>query len=106
MLSKGARAGGAKFFENTQVVKVLLNDDRAVGVRTDQGDINAEFVVLAWGMWTRDLAASIGVNVPLHACEHYYVLTEPNKAIISDLPVYRDYDAHAYYKEDAGKAHD
>ena len=102
-LAKGARKGGARFFENTRVVKVLLDDDRAVGVRTDEGDINAEFVVLACGMWTRDLAASIGVNVPLHACEHYYVLTEPNKAITSDLPVYRDYDAQAYYKEDAGK---
>ena len=55
------------------------------------------------GMWTRDLAATIGVNVPLHACEHFYIVTEPFDGVTPDLPVLRDYDACAYYKEDAGK---
>ena len=44
-----------------------------------------------------------GVNVPLHACEHFYILTEPFDGVTPDLPVCRDYDACAYYKEDAGK---
>ena len=102
-LAKGARMGGAKIYENTLVKRVLVDDGQAVGVCTESGDIYADRVVLACGMWTRSFAAEIGVNVPLHACEHFYVLTEPNEAITSDLPVYRDYDAYAYYKEDAGK---
>ncbi len=102
-LAKGARMGGAQIFERTKVDEVLVDDGKAVGVRTEKGDIAADFVVLACGMWTREFASAIGVNVPLHACEHFYVLTEPHKAITPDLPVYRDYDACAYYKEDAGK---
>jgi 4-methylaminobutanoate oxidase (formaldehyde-forming) len=54
-------------------------------------------------MWTRDLAATVGVHVPLHACEHFYLVTEPFSAATPNLPVFRDYDACAYYKEDAGK---
>ena len=44
---------------------------------TEQGEIETETVVLATGMWTRHLAAQIGVNVPLQACEHFYIVTEP-----------------------------
>jgi len=102
-LAKGARMGGAQIFEHVKVEEVLVEDGNAVGVRTDTGDIAADLVVLACGMWTRTFAAQIGVNVPLHACEHFYVLTEAHDAITPDLPVYRDYDACAYYKEDAGK---
>ena len=54
-------------------------------------------------MWTREIAAGIGVNVPLHACEHYYVLFESVAGLQPDFPVVRDYDACAYYKFDAGK---
>jgi 4-methylaminobutanoate oxidase (formaldehyde-forming) len=72
-------------------------------VRTGRGDIRAAHVVLACGMWTRDLAATVGVRVPLHACEHFYIVTEPFDGVTPDLPVLRDYDHCAYYKEDAGK---
>ena len=51
----------------------------------------------------RDLAASVGVNLPLHACEHYYVLFESVEGLNPELPVLRDYDACTYYKYDAGK---
>ena len=54
-------------------------------------------------MWSRDLAASVGVNLPLHACEHYYVLFEGVEGLNPELPVLRDYDACTYYKYDAGK---
>ena len=59
--------------------------------------------MLSAGMWTRELAATIGVHVPLHACEHFYVMTDPFEGVTPDLPVLRDYDGCAYYKEDAGK---
>ncbi len=102
-LVKGARAGGAMIFEDTKVTAISHDGERVTGVKTEQGEIKADAVVTCGGMWTRDLAATIGVTVPLHACEHYYIVTEPFDGVTPDLPVLRDYDACAYYKEDAGK---
>lgn len=102
-LAKGARNGGAQIFENTKVTKLIVDGDRVTGVETDAGTVMADAVVMCAGMWTRELAASVGVTVPLHACEHFYILTEAFEGVTPDLPVYRDYDAWAYYKEDAGK---
>ncbi|HLB80063.1 MAG TPA: FAD-dependent oxidoreductase, partial [Dongiaceae bacterium] len=76
-LAKGARAGGARIFEDTKVTGVLTGNGRAAGVRTDQGDIAAEIVVNCAGMWAREVGRLAGVAVPLHACEHFYAVTEP-----------------------------
>jgi glycine cleavage system T protein len=102
-LAKGARTGGARIFENMKVTRIRHNGERVTGVDTDEGPIDADFVVICGGMWTRDLAASIGVAAPLHACEHYYVLFEGVEGIDPTLPVLRDYDYCGYYKYDAGK---
>lgn len=102
-LAKGARMGGACVFENTKVTDILTQNGRITGVKTERGEIAADYVVLCCGMWTRELAATVGVNVPLHACEHFYIVTEPLEGDIREIPVLRDYDACAYYKEDAGK---
>lgn len=102
-LAKGARMRGAQIFENTKVTKVLHDGDRVTGVETESGAIRADHVVLCCGMWTRDFAKQINVTVPLHACEHFYIVTEPFDGVTPNLPVFRDYDACAYYKEDAGK---
>lgn len=82
---------------------IRRDDRRVTGVVTGQGEITADCVVLCGGMWTRELAASIGVNVPLQACEHYYTLFESVAGLEADFPVLRDYDACTYYKYDAGK---
>ena len=55
------------------------------------------------GMWGRSVGAMTNSAVPLHACEHFYVVTEPFDGVTPDLPVLRDQDNYAYYKEDAGK---
>lgn len=102
-LAKGARTGGAQIFENTKVTRIRHNGDRITGVDTEYGPIDADYVVICGGMWTRDLAASVGVAAPLHACEHYYVLFEGVEGIDPTLPVLRDYDYCGYYKYDAGK---
>ena len=102
-LAKGARNRGAQVFQNTKVTGILHDGEKVTGVGTSTGEIEAVHVVMCGGMWTRDLAASIGVNVPLHACEHYYVLFESVEGLHPDLPVLRDYDACTYYKYDAGK---
>ena len=102
-LAKGARTGGARVFENIKVTRIRHNGDRVTGVDTEQGSIDADYVVICGGMWTRDLAATVGVAAPLHACEHYYVLFEGVEGIDPTLPVLRDYDYCGYYKYDAGK---
>jgi 4-methylaminobutanoate oxidase (formaldehyde-forming) len=102
-LAKGARARGAKIFQDLKVTAILNDGKRVSGVETAQGRIDADYVVLCGGMWTRDLAASIGVTVPLHACEHYYVLFQDVPGLDPSLPVLRDYDHCSYFKYDAGK---
>ena len=102
-LARGARSGGAGIFEGVSVTHITHDGTQVTGVMTDQGPIKANQVVLAAGMWTRELARKAGVRVPLHACEHFYLVTEPFSGVEPNLPVFRDYDACAYYKEDAGK---
>jgi 4-methylaminobutanoate oxidase (formaldehyde-forming) len=68
-----------------------------------QGPIRAKKVVITGGMWSRDLAATIGVHLPLHAAEHFYIVTEPIAELPRNLPVLFVSDEYAYYKEDAGK---
>ncbi|WP_291732060.1 FAD-dependent oxidoreductase [Leisingera sp. F5] len=102
-LAKGARMRGAKIFENIKVEEVLTRENKAVGVRTDQGTISADYVVNCGGMWARELGRQNGVGVPLHACEHYYLVTETIDNLPSDLPVLRSYCDGTYWKEDAGK---
>ena len=99
---KGARQRGVRCLEGVKVLDIHRKNDRVRGVATDQGDIEAEFVVNAAGLWSRDLGRLAGVNVPLHACEHYYAHTEKLDDLPADLPVMRDHDKCAYYREDAG----
>ncbi|TGU75809.1 FAD-binding oxidoreductase, partial [Mesorhizobium sp. M00.F.Ca.ET.186.01.1.1] len=67
------------------------------------GRIDARTVVICGGMWSRDLAAEIGVTMPLHAAEHFYVVTEAIPDLPRNLPVMFLGDEWTYYKEDAGK---
>ena len=66
------------------------------------GSINAEYVVNCAGMWARAVGQLSNVNVPLHACEHFYIVTQPIPGL-NRLPVLRVPDECAYFKEDAGK---
>jgi glycine cleavage system T protein len=102
-LAKGARGRGAQIFQDLKVTAIHHDGGRVSGVQTDRGRIDADYVVLCGGMWTRDLAAGIGVTVPLHACEHYYVLFQDVPGLRADMPVLRDYDHCSYFKYDAGK---
>ena len=108
-LAKGARMGGASIVEGVRVTGFLTAQPshsgarpRVIGVRTDAGDVEAETVVLAAGLWTRQLAATIGVDVPLQAAEHYYLLTEPMEGIHRDLPIIEELDCYGYFREEGG----
>jgi glycine cleavage system T protein len=105
-LAKGARQRGAKIVEGVKVTAVHQTDGRVTGVSwargEEQGTIEADVVVNCAGMWARELGQVSGVTIPLHACEHFYLVTEPIPGL-SRLPVLRVPDECAYYKEDAGK---
>jgi 4-methylaminobutanoate oxidase (formaldehyde-forming) len=105
-MAKGARQGGAQVFEYTKVTGVLTDRGRVSGVTWEaggqSGTIACDMLVNCAGMWARDFGAMAGVNIPLQACEHFYIVSEPI-AGLSQLPVLRVPDECAYYKEDAGK---
>ena len=64
-------------FEGVEVTGVTQSKGKVTGVTTSKGDIEAEYVVNCGGMWARELAQQAGVNVPLQAAEHYYLITDP-----------------------------
>ncbi len=101
-LAKGARQLGITIAEGVRVTGVTGKAGRVTGVDTDRGHIECEFVVNAAGMWARQLGAMAGVSVPLQACEHAYLLTEPIDGVSPDLPIFEDPDRYAYYREETG----
>lgn len=102
-LAKGARMGGARIHEHTTVVEILVEQGVAVGVRTATGEtIRAETVVICGGMWSRQLGARAGINLPLQAAEHYYLITEKIEGLSRDLPVLEDPSTYTYYREEVG----
>ncbi len=104
-LAKGARMTGVRIFENTQAVSVEVDSDgKAVtAVETSQGRINCGAVVCCAGQWTRWIAASVGVSVPLGSLLHQYLVTTPIVGLPAILPTLRDPDRRTYFKEDAGR---
>ena len=102
-LAKGASNYGVSIIQGVKVTDIHQCDGRVSGVMTDQGPIEADYVVNAGGMWAREIGAMAGVAVPLHACEHFYIVTEGIADLTQNLPVLRVPDECAYYKEDAGK---
>ncbi len=102
-LAKGAKARGAQIIKGVAVEKLVADQGQIRGVETEQGYIEAETVVLAGGMWTRQLANTIGVNVPLQACEHFYIVTEPIDGVERGMPTLRDPTNYTYFKEETGK---
>ena len=106
-LAKGARQQGALIRERVKVTGACRDDRRITGLDWQaedgtSGHIACDHVVNCAGMWARDLGRMLGVNVPLQACEHFYIVTEPI-AGLGQVPVLRVPDECAYYKEDAGK---
>jgi len=106
-LAKGARQDGAKIIERTKATGIQRKRRRITGVdwqsaNGQTGHITCDHVVNCAGMWGREVGRMLGTNVPLQACEHFYIVTEAI-AGLSQLPVLRVPDECAYYKEDAGK---
>ena len=106
-LARGATKRGAKIYSRIKVTGMTRQGSRITGVSWqaedgDKGEIACDMVVNCAGMWGREVGKMAGVNVPLHACEHYYIVTD-SVPDLGSLPVLRVPDECAYYKEDAGK---
>ena len=106
-LAKGARQMGAQVIERTKAMGVTRQGRRITSVKWENeqgesGSIDCENVINCGGMWGHEVGRMLGVNVPLHACEHFYIVTEAI-AGLTQMPVLRVPDECAYYKEDAGK---
>ncbi len=102
--ARAAKAHGVEIREDTGVARLLTEGMRVTGVQTSDGtEISADRVILCTGAWSRELAATAGVSLPLQAVEHMYVVTEPMPNLPDPFPVLRDLDRGIYIKGDAGK---
>jgi glycine cleavage system T protein len=102
-LARGARSGGVRIIENCRVSAVKVTGGRVTGVSCDAGEIGAKIVVNCGGMWAREIGGWVDACVPVHAAEHFYIVTEPLPGLAPGLPTLRDADGCSYFKEDTGK---
>ncbi len=98
---------GAQVFEQTKARGVTRAGRRITAVQWqnetgESGSIACEHVINCGGMWGHEVGRMLGVNVPLQACEHFYIVSEAIEGL-SQMPVLRVPDECAYYKEDAGR---
>jgi 4-methylaminobutanoate oxidase (formaldehyde-forming) len=107
-LAKGARMAGAVIVEDAPVTGIHVENGviKGVEVQSKKSEVQSqkiecERVICCAGQWTRALAATVGVNVPLVSVEHHYMITEPFD-VPADLPTLRDPDRLTYYKEEVG----
>ncbi|MEM9047807.1 MAG: FAD-dependent oxidoreductase [Pseudomonadota bacterium] len=101
-LVKAARRRGARLFEQTGVTGIRTRNGRVCGVETSRGPIRCDAVALCAGLWSREIGAMAGAEVPVLACEHFYLLTKPVPEIAGNLPTLSDHDGHLYVRDDSG----
>ena len=101
-LAKGARMRGARILERTRVIGITTERGAVTGVQTDGGEIEAEIVVNCAGQWAKAIGEMVGVTVPLHSAEHFYVVTDQIDGVDRMMPILRDPDGYTYMKEEVG----
>ena len=101
-LVKAAKGLGARIFETTGVSGILTENGRVKGVETTQGVVMCDAIALCTGLWSREVGAMAGAEVPALACEHFYLLTKPIEGITGNMPTLSDHDSHLYIRDDSG----
>ena len=103
-LAERARAGGVAVHTNTRVTGIESEGGRVTGVRTERGDIEADTVVIAGGMFAAELGRLAGVRIPVLPMSHEYIVTQPfrERDPARPLPTLRDPDLLVYFREDGG----
>lgn len=102
-IAKLAHEAGTSIREHARVNELIVEEGRIRGVVTERGTVTADTVVLACGLWTRDLAARAGVPIALYAAEHVHVRSNELEGAVPSLPVYRDVDNSYYLRHEHGR---
>ena len=100
-LAEGARRGGAEVHTNTRVTAIGVERGRVTGVVTDRGEIEAEVVVDAGGIFAGEIGRLAGVNVPVIPMAHEYLITKPH-GVPLDVPTMRDPSLLVYFRGESG----
>ena len=105
--AKSARIGGATIERHTRVTDLARRPDGMWAVVTTRGTILAEHVVNAGGLWAREVGRLVGLELPVLAMEHMYLLTEPmaavtdfNAATARELPHCIDFEGELYLRQE------
>lgn len=101
-LVRAARDLGARLFEKTGVTGILTKRGKIKGVETSQGTVMCDAIALCAGLWSREVGAMAGAEVPALACEHFYLLTKPVAGIAGNMPTLSDHDSRLYIRDDSG----
>ena len=101
-LVKGAKSRGARIYENTGVTGITTRNGAITGVETEKGSVRCDAVALCTGLWSREVGAMAGAEVPAWPCEHFYLLTEPVEGITGNIPALSDHDGHLYIRDEGG----
>lgn len=101
-VATAARKQGASIRQNVEVLDFNITDGRITSVETSEGLWEADTIILATGMWSRELAAKLGLRIPACAVEHQYIVTESTGIEIGHYPTLRDPERLVYYKPDVG----
>ncbi|XP_030232897.1 pyruvate dehydrogenase phosphatase regulatory subunit, mitochondrial [Gadus morhua] len=100
-LAVSAAGQGVQILERTTVQQVLVEKGHVTAVETDRGPISCEYFVNCAGQWGYELgqASEVKVSIPLHGCEHFYLLSKPLKQPLpSNTPVVMDMDGRIYVR--------
>ncbi len=107
--AKAARSRGAEISLRNRVVDTVLRADGGWDVVTEQGTIRAEHVVNCGGLWAREVGRQVGLELPILAMEHMYLLTEDmpevaeaNRSMGKELLVILDFEGEIYLRQERG----
>ena len=103
--AKSARVHGAEFYTHTPVIETNQRVDGSWDVVTEKGNIHAEHIVNAGGLWARELGRMSGIHLPVVPMEHHYLITEEIDKITAlpegqRLPACIDYEANIYFRQE------
>ena len=101
-LIKAAKGLDSKLFEDTGVTGILTKGGRITGVETTRGTVMCDAIALCTGLWSREVGVMAGAEIPVLACEHFYLLTKPIDGIVGNTPTLSDHDNRLYIRDDSG----
>ena len=104
--AKSAKVHGAKYYTHTPVLETNQREDGTWNVVTEKGNINAEIVINAGGLWAREVGKLAGINLPVQPMEHHYLITETIPEIkerVNEprLPIGTDLEGNIYFRQEA-----